>query len=190
MKFFILILALTAASIYAEPCIDKCVERMLEEDPTMIPAVAWHLCKDECQFKLASSNGDIKRCIDDVSRVIADMRPIPSLARRRDLRTLIKYLSDIILTVRDGATSCKDIDLESALVYIQEFLPEKYRGCYSNSVHVVFESKELVRLWKRKEIRKIKRKLEVYIKTVRNTYNSCRTCLPNNGDDGFDLTLA
>lgn len=157
-------------------CDKKCAGEM-ETAASMLASKEKSALKPLRQIPREESETKAHQCVVDVSTIIADLGPLPSIIRRRNLPTVIGYLKDIILKVREGVQTCEGVDLLQAIVYVQEQIPDRYRHCYRNSLVVLFKGKKIMEFWKNHKTKKIRRELPDFTLDVKDAYDTCKEAM-------------
>ena len=192
----VLVICIAITSSYAnsyDECVKSCVERFLQKD--IIEAVAWNVCVHwkVCEDKIKSNvnnntkktdSNDLKelpqRCVDDIDEVIEDIQRIPGIYQRRDIGTALKYIKDIVLLTMDGVTVCRAVTFGDVIDFISQYVPEKYRTCYTQNTQIVFHAKKIVELWEQEDYKQVSIEMDQLVSVVKQTWNTCKQVVQLN----------
>lgn len=151
LKLFTLTFAiLLIAPAFTDSCIDDCVDKMIRENPSMIDAVAWHICKDECektQPSLGASMDNVRKCVDStiqfadqiqvIIKKIKTLKPIEALTEVRN------FIEDL----QKERKFCRDVSIEEIAEEELLEMPLPGRKCIEEGISTIHLAKKALRLY-------------------------------------------
>ena len=158
-------------------CVEDCTKRLLKHHWDMNIQIASWYCRKQCpDYSGLTFTPDNKEavCVSGIKENIKQLMQLPKLKKIRSFSDAKAYFNFFIKTFPAQAKKCKGVKAKEALVYVRNFVPEKFSECYSDAIEIAFDVKDAVSFWKKSRLAKAQVRFFSIIPSIQELIEDCK----------------